>query len=72
VEGDGPAFATLMVPVPLPDGDDSFTVEFGGNSYTLAAGQVFRFTDYVPAGVRAFRISGSTRCPRWPTRSWCA
>jgi hypothetical protein len=63
VEGDGPAFATLMVPVPLPDGDDSFTVEFGGNSYTLAAGQVFRFTDYVPAGVRAFRISGFDTLP---------
>ncbi len=63
VEGDGPAFATLMVPVPLPDGDDSFTVEFGGNSHPLAAGQVFRFTDHVPAGVRAFRISGIDTLP---------
>jgi hypothetical protein len=44
--------------VPLPGGDDTFTLEFNGTTFPLAAGQVFRFTDHVPAGVTAFRITG--------------
>jgi len=63
VEGDGPRFATAMIPVPLPGGDDSFTIEFDGGTFPLAAGQVFRFTDHVPSGVSAFRITGIDLVP---------
>lgn len=63
VEGDGPRFATVMIPVPLPGGDDSFTIEFEGGTFPLAAGQVFRFTDHVPSGVPAFRITGIDLAP---------
>jgi hypothetical protein len=56
--GDVPNFASVLVPAPLPNGDAEFVVEFNGASHPLTAGVRFRFTDYLPAGVRAFTIRG--------------
>jgi hypothetical protein len=63
VAGDGPRFASIMIPVPLPGGDDTFTLEFNGTTFPLAAGQVFRFTDRAPSGAAAFRITGIDLAP---------
>ena len=54
--GDVPNFASVVVPAPLANGDAEFVVEFNGASHPLTAGVRFRFTDYLPAGVRAFTI----------------
>jgi hypothetical protein len=48
----------VAIPAPLPGGDALFSVEFGGQSFPLNAGEVFRFTDVTPAGVASFRITG--------------
>jgi len=54
----GPQIESIVVPAPLPGGDDEFTVHFDGLSFALKAGQQFRFTDHVPGGVLGFTIFG--------------
>lgn len=54
----GPNFAAVYIPTPLPGGDAEFLLEFGGQSFELAAGVAFDFTGVVPEGVAAFRIRG--------------
>jgi hypothetical protein len=51
-------FATVIVPAPLPGGDEEFTVEFGAHAFPLRAGDVFDFTTVELAGVASFRITG--------------
>jgi hypothetical protein len=57
VEG-GPNFASVYIPAPLPNGDETFQVEFNGQTAALRAGEAFDFTTVVPGGVSAFRITG--------------
>jgi hypothetical protein len=52
----GTNFASFIVPNALPGGDDQFSLVFGGNSYSLHAGESFNFTDYAPGGVSKFRL----------------
>lgn len=51
-------FESVLIPVALPGGDDTFTVEYEGFSEPLHAGIVYDFTSNVPGGVRRFRITG--------------
>lgn len=57
VEG-GPNFASVYIPAPLPNGDETFQVEFNGQVAPLRAGEEFNFTSSVPGGVSTFRITG--------------
>jgi hypothetical protein len=56
--GDSPNFGAVLIPAPLPGGDEDFTVEFEGFSLPLRAGEILDFTDHVLVGVRSFRITG--------------
>lgn len=58
VEGAGPSFRSVLIPAPLPNGDDAFQVEFDGNVAALKAGVLYDFTTLAPNGVRSFRITG--------------
>lgn len=58
VEAPGPNFASVSIPAPLPNGDDTFQVEFNGQVAALKAGEEFDFTAVVPGGVSTFRITG--------------
>lgn len=58
VEAPGPNFESVYIAAPLPNGDDSFQVEFNGQVAALRAGEVFDFTGVVPGGVSTFRITG--------------
>jgi hypothetical protein len=51
-------FESVLIPAPLPGGDGEFSVEFGGQSFSLQAGQAFYFTSHDVNGVAAFRITG--------------
>jgi hypothetical protein len=51
-----PLFASVMVPEPLPNGDESFTLHVGQQSFPLAAGEQFDLTQIAPLGVAAFSI----------------
>lgn len=53
-----PNIESVLIPAPLPGGDDAFEVQFGGTSHVLTAASTFFFTDHVPEGVREFTISG--------------
>lgn len=56
-EGD-PRFASVIVPEPLPNGDASFTLVVGEQSFPLEAGEQFDLTQIDPDGVAAFSIRG--------------
>ena len=58
VDTAGPAFRGVVVPAPLANGDEEFTVEFDGFSEPMRAGQPFDFTAQAPSGVSSFRITG--------------
>lgn len=58
MEAGGPNFASVYVPAPLANGDDSFRVEFAAQSFELRAGEYFAFTNVVAGGVSSFRITG--------------
>lgn len=49
---------SVLIPVPLPEGDAEFTVHFDGFELPLTAGEPFYFTDHVPEGVGVFGIRG--------------
>ena len=52
----GENFASLIIPDALPNGDGTFTVDFGGLSMVLTAGNTLNFTDFIAAGVDSFTI----------------
>jgi hypothetical protein len=55
----GPNFASVYIPAALPNGDETFQVEFGnGQTAPLRAGEEFDFTASIPGGVSSFRITG--------------
>jgi len=54
----GPAFESVQIPAPLPNGDNTFVIEFGNQTYPLVAGQRFLFEEHTPGGITSFRISG--------------
>jgi hypothetical protein len=59
----GANFASVIIPDPLPLGDDTFLLEFlygAGNLYsdTLMAGVTFDFTAFAPLGISEFTIGG--------------
>ncbi len=58
VSAGAPAVTSVLIPAPLPGGDEDFTLEVNGQSFPLAAGTTFDLTTVDPAGVSAFRISG--------------
>jgi hypothetical protein len=51
-------FESVLIPVALPGGDDTFTVQYDEISEPLIAGTAYYFTANVPSGVSAFRIIG--------------
>jgi hypothetical protein len=53
-----PLFASVMVPAPLPNGDASFTLIVGEESFPLEAGEQFDLTQVDSLGVAAFSIRG--------------
>ena len=58
VEPGSANFESVLIPAPLPGGDAEFMVDFEGQSYPLAAGEVFDFRTTMPNGVASFRITG--------------
>jgi hypothetical protein len=56
-EGD-PLFASVIVPEPLPNGDASFALVVGEESFVLEAGEQFDLTQVDPLGVATFSIRG--------------
>jgi hypothetical protein len=55
---EGPRFASVRVPAPLPGGDQEFEVRFNGRTEPLAASSTFRFTDFISGGAAEFEIVG--------------
>lgn len=53
---EAPSFESVLIPVPLPGGDDTFVVSFNGSTAELKAGTPYYFTDLFPDGVREFNI----------------
>ncbi len=53
-----PNIESVLIPAPLPQGDDTFEVVFGSHVEVLSAMTPFFFTDFVPEGVREFTIRG--------------
>jgi hypothetical protein len=51
-----PHFASAIVPEPLPNGDASFTLLVGEESFPIEAGEQFDLTQITPLGVAAFSI----------------
>ncbi|MCU0670898.1 MAG: hypothetical protein MUF70_16335, partial [Myxococcota bacterium] len=51
-----PHFASAIVPEPLPNGDASFTLLVGEESFPIEAGEHFDLTQITPLGVAAFSI----------------
>ena len=54
----GEHFASILIPEALPNGDDSFIVEFEGLTETVIAGEPFSFTNVFSDGVSEFTING--------------
>ena len=52
------AFTSVLIPVPLPNGDSEFLAEVNGAPAVLTAGTVLNFDTVTPDPVREFRISG--------------
>jgi len=55
---DGSTFSSFTIPNALPGGDDLFELIFGGMTFSLHAGDVFNFTDYVAQGINDFQLTG--------------
>lgn len=53
-----PNFTSVLIPAPLPGGDQDFAIEFSGQSFPLSAASTFDITAHVPGGVSTFRITG--------------
>jgi prepilin-type N-terminal cleavage/methylation domain-containing protein len=51
-------YQSVMIPKPLPGGQDTFELVVEGQTYTLKAGKVFDFRPMYPDGVKAFTIRG--------------
>ena len=52
------AFASVLIPAPLPGGDAEFTLEVGSASTTLMAGSAVDFDSFAEGPVRRFQITG--------------
>ena len=57
-DGVHPNFTSVLLPAPLPGGDEDFTLEFNGQAFPLSAGVSFDIAAQVPGGVDSFRITG--------------
>ncbi|WP_372883100.1 PKD domain-containing protein [Psychromonas sp.] len=55
---EAPSFESVLIPAPLPGGDDTFELIFNGISTELVAGTPIYFTDWYLSGVRDFIIQG--------------
>jgi hypothetical protein len=51
-------FRSILIPKPLPGGQDTFELVVGDQTFTLKAGKVFDFRPMFPTGVSAFTIRG--------------
>lgn len=51
-------FHEFLVPAALAQGDASFELEFDGQRFAVAAGELFDFSAHVAGGVSAFRLAG--------------
>lgn len=51
-------FHEFLVPTALAQGDASFELQFEGQSFAVAAGELFDFSAHVAGGVSAFRFAG--------------
>jgi hypothetical protein len=58
VDPGDPSFASVLVPDPLPGGDDTFELQFESQTMSLAAGEQLDFTVSAPEGVSSFTIRG--------------
>jgi hypothetical protein len=58
VDPTDPSFASVLVPDPLPNGDDTFQLEFASQTVALMAGEQFDLTSVVTGGVASFTIRG--------------
>jgi probable HAF family extracellular repeat protein len=55
----GPLFASVLIPGPLPQGDSEFLLELPGfGSFPLLAGSSFNLLSYQSTGFGSFRITG--------------
>lgn len=62
VAAEAPFFESLIIPAPLPGGDEEFVVQFSDGitvvNQPLPVGTPFYFTDFLPGGVAEFRVLG--------------
>jgi hypothetical protein len=58
VEPGAAKFESVLIPAPLPGGDEDFFIEFDNQTLPLRAGEVFMFTTLAPGGVASFRVTG--------------